>query len=159
MIPENASISEMKRILIALHATSEEVDRKLCALFEQNGVLVRPLGRTAADDSFHYATTFFFQIRVRVEPVWVFGSLSEALKTIPVWVRRLEITQVDDLWRYGLVTLFGIMPFGEQRKRFYADPPKPTPVERYVLKTAERLRLEASREILYSTSWVKSELG
>jgi len=145
MIPENASISEMKRILIALHATSEEVDRKLCALFEQNDVLVRPLGRTGSDDVFHYATTFFFQIRVRVEPVWVFGRLSEALKTMLVRVHKLETTHTDEQWRYGLVTLFGIMPFGEQRKRFYVNPPKPTQVERYVLKTAERLRLEASR--------------
>lgn len=143
MIPEYASPSEMKRVLEALHMNPERQDIVLTCVMERYGLNAQALGRTGTQDHYHYATTFAFSLPKFLTSDDVCALLKRAARDAYMWLYRWEINRTDAEWHHGIVSFFGMTPFGETRRKYYDDPPKPNAVERYVLDVAERLKQRA----------------
>lgn len=151
MIPEYADAPEMKRVLEALHMNPERQDILLSHVLSRNGVDAQALGRTGnGTDHFHYATTFGFQVPAFLSRDDVEHLLKKVAREARLYLRRWEINGTresdGDCWHFGIVTFFGITPFGDVRQKFYDDPPRLNPTEKYALSVAARLKLRAEQE-------------
>jgi hypothetical protein len=145
MIPENATQEEMKHALFALLMTPDQLDGVLECIFKRHDIQAKALGRTAGDDPFHYASTFYVQISTLVARPDVEGLLQRVAREAYKTLGRIEICRTCPIWHYALVVFFGLRATANEKK-YYEPPLNPIERERHVMRVAGRLKQAADKE-------------